>query len=125
MNPGLGNTTHYFFRSDVSLGGASIDTCANEDTANDVDETGLDNDGDGLYDQSDPDCSPDPLLLLIAAQPAGEVLVEWPAPTEGWGLQSSTDLSGQDWQDQPTPTERLMDMWQLLVSPSPGLPWFH
>jgi hypothetical protein len=125
MNPGLGNTTHYFFRSDVSLGGSPMDTCVNEDTANDADGIGLDNDGDGLYDENDPDCSPDPLMLSIETQPANELLIRWPAPTQGWRLQSATDLTGQDWQDQPAPTERLMGLWQFVVSPSLGLPRFY
>lgn len=48
----------YYARADVSLGGMPLDTCSNEDTLNDANSTGLDNDGDLLYDTSDPDCAP-------------------------------------------------------------------
>ena len=46
----------YYGRTDVSLGGQPMDTCTNEDTANDADTIGLDNDGDDLYELADPDC---------------------------------------------------------------------
>jgi hypothetical protein len=57
IDPGLGNTVHYYLRADVSLGGSPVDPCTNEDTANDADATGLDNDGDGVRDALDPDCA--------------------------------------------------------------------
>jgi hypothetical protein len=48
---------HYYDNlADVSLGGAGVDMCLNEDSENDADAVGLDNDGDNLYDTNDPDC---------------------------------------------------------------------
>jgi PKD repeat protein len=51
----------YYARADVSLGGSPVDSCTNEDSANTEplgnDSVGLDNDGDHLYDATDPDCA--------------------------------------------------------------------
>jgi hypothetical protein len=46
-----------YARTDVGFGNPrAIDTCTNEDTANDADTVGLDNDGDGCKDLFDSDC---------------------------------------------------------------------
>jgi hypothetical protein len=46
----------YYSKPEVSLGGAALDPCTNEDSENDTGTLGRDNDGDLLYDGDDPDC---------------------------------------------------------------------
>lgn len=120
MNPGLGNTLHYYFRDDVSLGQKRIDTCINEDTANDADGFGLDNDGDGLYDRNDPDCVSDDLTLQLERTTTNTLVVTWPAPGEDWTLQEIPALHGGDWANRPAPTFRLNGRWHVVIQPAEG-----
>jgi hypothetical protein len=123
--PGINGLQHYYFRGDVSLGDQPVDSCLNEDTANDADDEGLDNDGDGLYDVNDPDCNPNPLLLTIAPLMTGSIQLSWPAPTAGWLLQENPDLNTDSWTDVAAPTQRVNGFWQFVVNPPPAQPRFY
>ncbi len=72
----------YYARTDVSLGGAPVDPCSNEDTANDADALGLDNDGDLLYEGADPDCAANnaPVATDDAYATDEDVTLNVPAP---------------------------------------------
>lgn len=119
INPGLGNTVHYYFRDDVNLGGAAVDPCANEDSGNDTDSKGLDNDGDDLYDANDPDCVQDPDTQFLVELPNGGIQVLWPTPSPGWSLQENPGLDANGWVDAGAlaRTQRVNGFWVFEVDP--------
>jgi hypothetical protein len=111
IDPGLGGPVHYYLRADskgdplASLGGEPVDPSSNEDSANDADLTGLDNDGDDLYDMADSDSVQDPGGLMAELMATAGPRLTWPTPSPGWTLQSSSTL-GNDWVVLPAPDFR-------------------
>ncbi len=117
INTGLGFTTHYYNRTDVRLRGLPINPCNNEDTLNDADSRGLDNDGDGLYDAEDPDCTGAPVTLTLQISSTNTVILSWPHGFDGWHVQSSQGTATA-WADVPTVARETADgSWQVVVSP--------
>ncbi|MEX0332490.1 MAG: cytochrome c3 family protein [Puniceicoccaceae bacterium] len=121
IDPGSGNTTHYYLRGDVSLGGAPVDPSNNEVSANTYarfSEPGLDNDGDDLYNMSDPDSVADPDQLFLIKLESGGIELRWPTPSPDWILQDSSteDLAGWTAMTQPAFTERQNGEWIVTVS---------
>lgn len=117
IDPGLGNTTHYYLRNDVSLGGKPVDPSSNEDSANDTDSLGQDNDGDDAYDMADTDSVSNPSQVTITELASGGLRLTWPTPSPDWILQTGTDLSG--WTDMPAPasSDRENGYWIIDVVP--------
>ncbi|HSH09196.1 MAG TPA: hypothetical protein VK995_02330 [Oceanipulchritudo sp.] len=118
INPGLGNTVHYYFRSDVSLGGQPVDPSLNEDKANDADGEGLDNDGDNAYDGLDSDTVMTPGSVLIARLDSGGLRLRWPTPSPMWVLQTNA-LLDSNWIDMAALdyTQRINGYWYVDVNP--------
>lgn len=119
IDPGLGNTVHYYLRNDVSLGDKPVDPSNNEDSENDADSVGQDNDGDGDYDMADTDSVTNPSEVFIAQLANGDLQLTWPTPSPDWLIQKSTTL-GNDWVDLPAPaaTDRQNGFWIVDV-PAP------
>ncbi|NDV62601.1 hypothetical protein G0Q06_09075 [Puniceicoccales bacterium CK1056] len=120
IDPGLGNTVHYYLRTgDVSLGGSPVDPSVNEDSANDADSKGLDNDGDNLYDENDPDTVLNPDQVFISENPLGGFRLTWPTPSPNWILQENTSLD-TNWGNLPVPapTDRVNGFWFVDVNPA-------
>jgi len=129
INPGLGNTVHYYMLNDVNLGGNAIESCVNEDTANDADGRGLDNDGDGLYDANDPDCvvTPGRLAMSPLNSATGTFTLSWPAPSAAWRLQQNPLLNAAGWVDatQPNRAQRVNGYWTLEFTPQQAAEFFR
>jgi len=129
INPGLGNTVHYYFRDDVSLGGGAVDPGSNEDSANDTNGLGLDNDGDGLYDMNDPDCVANPERLAISAvnPTTGKLTLSWPTPSSAWRLQQNPLLNSAGWVDATPPgkTQRVNGYWTIEITPDQAAQFFR
>lgn len=125
INPGLGNTVHYYLLLDskgnpvATLGDEPLDPSSNEDSGNDADTTGLDNDGDFLWDMNDPDSVGNPSQVFIAQLESGMLRISWPTPSPGWVLQGSPDLQN-NWIDLPSPAinDRQMGFWHVDVDPA-------
>jgi hypothetical protein len=120
IDPGLGNTTHYYFRSDVGLGGSPVDPSNNEVSTNSYtrfSDPGLDNDGDDLYNMADPDSVADPSQLFIIKLDSGGIELRWPTPSPDWLVQDSStaDLAGWTNMTQPAFTERENGEWVVTV----------
>lgn len=124
IDPGLGNTTHYYFRGDVGLGGQPVDPSNNEISANTYSRQsgpGLDNDGDDLYNMADPDSVTDPSELFIIKLDSGGIELRWPTPSPDWTLQDSPagDLAGwTEFSTQPAFDERQNGQW-IVTLPGP------
>jgi hypothetical protein len=117
IDPGLGNTVHYYMRADVSLGGNPVDPSSNEDSANDANSTALDNDGDDLYDEADPDSILDPSSMEITLLSSGSLQLTWPTPSPLYAPETNPGLDTGSWSAMTPPiyTERVNGFWQLTI----------
>lgn len=116
VNTGLGFTTHYYNRTDVGLRGLPLNPCNNEDGLNPSDGKGLDNDGDGIYDANDPDCTGAAVTVQFQATPTSTV-VSWPYSYDGWHVQMSTNL-GSTWADVSNVPLETSTNWVVTLPPS-------
>lgn len=117
IDPGLGNTTHYYLRGDVSLGGSPVDPSSNEDSANDTDSVGQDNDGDDVYDMADSDSVATPSQVTIEQLASGGLRLSWPTPSPDWILQTGSTLSGWSDMTAPAAADRENGYWIIEVDP--------
>lgn len=122
IDPGLGFTVHYYSRTaSVGLGGLPINPCNNEDSVDDVDTRGLDNDGDGVYDSADPDCTGAPVTLKLQTTSTNTTLFSWPATFDGWHLQVNSTLGSANWTNLPNvPRETTNGLWTIVLPPQPS-----
>jgi hypothetical protein len=123
VNTGLGFTTHYYTRADVRIRGAAANPCNNEDTLNDADSRGLDNDGDGVYDADDPDCTGAPVTVSFTTT-STNTIISWPFTYDGWHVQVSTNL-GSSWNDLPNVPRETNSTWTVVLTPSQGTRFFR
>lgn len=121
IDAGLGRTTHYYQRSDVSLHGKPVHPITNEDSANDTDSVGLDNDGDRAYDGADPDSTNALAGLSIQLTATNTAIFSWPVTYDGWRLQESLTVGPAQWRDlAQVPWETTNGpTWRVVVSPLP------
>jgi hypothetical protein len=121
VNTGLGFTTNYYNLASVSLNGKPVNPCNNEDSTNDADTKGLDNDGDGLYDGADPDCTGAPVSLKLLNTTTNTTVLSWPYTFDGWHVQSSSNIASIGWTDlAAVPRENTNGFWQVILSPASG-----
>ena len=64
-------------------------------------------------------------LLSIRQADGNSVLVCWPYPCEGYGLQWCTNLNTPNWLAAPNVPVQVSDEWQVIVSPPPGVKSFR
>jgi hypothetical protein len=127
IDPGLGNTTHYYLRADVSLGGSPVDPSVNEDSLNDANTTGLDNDGDDVYDATDTDSVLDPANAELTLLASGGLQLSWPTPSPLYVPETNSGLDSASWSGMTPPsyTERENGFWLVTIDPPLDLRQFY
>jgi hypothetical protein len=69
--------------------------------------------------------SPAPPLLVSIARLGGNVLLSWPAPSTGYGLQQNTNLATTNWTAVLTTPGVTNGQNQVLISPPTGKTFYR
>jgi hypothetical protein len=116
INTGLGFTTNYYNLAIFRLNNLPLNPCSNEGSP------GLDNDGDGLYDGADPDCTGAPVSLKVLNTATNTTVLSWPYTFDGWHVEVNSSLASTGWTDLPNVPRENTDagVWQVTISSVPG-----